>query len=436
VAGRPLSLSLLLCAAAIAPTAAANDAPDDAAARKRKVAEAKRLEAEAEKMLVERVNAAIDRGATWLEGRQDADGVWPSPSEPNGRWGVQALCLLTLLKCGREADAPSVKKGLAAWRKLYEDSAKGGTLRTYDAGITLMMLDALYGQTGEEKRDTRYAPSRKKQKCRYPKDMEEIARNLVDFLVTRRNRENDGWRYPDGASDGPVDMSCTQYAMLGLWAASRCGFDAPPECYHGAVAYALRTQAKEGKEVVRWIENPAHEPGVEDRYGPFLPGPKDRARGWAYLPNLTAWTGSMTTAGIAVLAIAKDRLKDMKALTPAREKEIDAAMRDGVAWLGESFKVDGNPGTATQAGWHYYYLYGLERVGGVTGLRHVGRHDWYRRGAEYLVDRQHGDGGWVSDAPERTKIHESPEIDSCFALLFLKRATVPPVQGPVLTGAD
>jgi hypothetical protein len=427
-----LPLTALAVAAALARPVQAGDAPDDPVARKRKIEAAKRLEAEAEKMLVERVNAAIDRGARWLEERQAPDGVWSSPSDANGRWGVQALCILTLLKCGRDEDAPAVKRGLVPWKELYETAAKGGTLRVYDAGISLMMLDALYGTTDKPK-DARYA-SPKKKRCRYPKEMEEIARNLVDFLVTKRNREADGWRYPDGASDGPVDMSNTQYALLGLWAASRCGFDAPPECYHGAVEYCLRTQAKDGKEVVRWMPNPAHEPGIEDRYGPFLAGPKDKARGWAYLPGLQAWTGSMTTAGIAVLAIAKDRLRDAKALTPEREKQIDASMRDGVAWLAENFKVDGNPGLATQAGWHYYYLYGLERVGGVTGLPLIGKHDWYRRGAEYLVEKQHGTGGWASDAPERTKIHESPEIDSCFALLFLKRATVPPVQGPVLTG--
>ena len=70
------------------------------------------------------------------------------------------------------------------------------------------------------------------------------------------------------------------------------------------------------------------------------------------------------------------------------------------------------------AGFYYYYLYALERVGALTQRKWIGRHDWYREGAEELFRRQSQDGSWTSGGPE------SAEVDTCFALLFLKRATL------------
>jgi hypothetical protein len=325
-----------------------------------------------------------------------------------------------------------VKAGLAAWRARYEHNRAGGTLRTYDVGVSLMLLDALYGAV-EPPKDPRYATA-KKRKCRYPKDAEEIARTLVDFLVAKRNVDALGWRYPQPAAEGPVDLSATQYAMLGLYAASRCGFEAPANLYEAVADLYLKNQAAEGPEVERWIENPAWQPGVEDRYGPFLVGGKDRARGWAYLPGLQAWTGSMTTAGITALAIAKDRLRAKGRLDPERTRQIDRAMTDGVAWLSANFAVDRNPG---EGGWHFYYLYGLERAGALTGLARFGKHDWYREGAEHLVGTQAVDGGWTAGTSDLTGAHETRIVQTCFALLFLRRATVPPLEPvgpPVLTG--
>ena len=118
-------------------------------------------------------------------------------------------------------------------------------------------------------------------------------------------------------------------------------------------------------------------------------------------------------------------------------KRMERGIADGLAWLNLNFSVRNNPGPRGGR-WHYYYLYGLERTGvltdkrtGVlTDKRFMGDHDWYREGAEYLVRRQRADGSWPGGL-----------MDSCFALLFLRRATVPvrvpkettpePVEGEV-----
>jgi hypothetical protein len=54
----------------------------------------------------------------------------------------------------------------------------------------------------------------------------------------------------------------------------------------------------------------------------------------------------------------------------------------------------------------------------VTRLFPFGGHDWYRWGAEILIANQQKRGYWVSDSYPGS----SRTIDTCMALLFLKRA--------------
>ena len=148
----------------------------------------------------------------------------------------------------------------------------------------------------------------------------------------------------------------------------------------------------------------------------------------------------MTCAGLACLAIIKERLGEAQKLTPEASHRIDTAMLDGLAWLADAFIVTDNPVVpAAQASWHYYYLYGLERVGALTGVRYLGKNAWYRMGAEHLMGAQEKNGGWkeASVANKAADSTESAITQTCFALLFLKRATAPPtvpVTPPVLTG--
>src|SRR5262249_18721265 len=88
----------------------------------------------------------------------------------------------------------------------------------------------------------------------------------------------------------------------------------------------------------------------------------------------------------------------------------------GLDWLGAHFSVGQNFGMGQK--WKHYYLYGLERVGRLTGLRYIGGHDWYREGAEELVREQDpGSGGWNGDAGHL--------VTPSFALLFLAKGRAP-----------
>ncbi|RMF96854.1 MAG: DUF4159 domain-containing protein, partial [Planctomycetota bacterium] len=94
-----------------------------------------------------------------------------------------------------------------------------------------------------------------------------------------------------------------------------------------------------------------------------------------------------------------------------------------LAWMGQKFSPSRNP-VPFDLGMHYYfyYMYGVERVGRLTGRRFLGRHDWYREGAEVLVQQQdqlrglwRGQGG----------AEGNPIIATSFALLFLAKGRRP-----------
>jgi hypothetical protein len=71
--------------------------------------------------------------------------------------------------------------------------------------------------------------------------------------------------------------------------------------------------------------------------------------------------------------------------------------------------------------WSFYRIYGLERVGALEQVERIGDCAWYPEGAARLCAAQAEDGGWAG------------EVQTCFALLFLKRATRAPAAA--VTGA-
>ncbi len=422
-------LLLLLGVTLVAPLAAGAEEELSPAERKKRIAKARKAMEADHRDFVARVNKAIDRGHDWLKAQQKSDGTfhfhWPNRAQNLGR---QAFYLFTLAKCGSGPKSKEIKaglKGLAHW----EGRVAPKDMKTYSVAALILFYDALYNPTPKPKKDTRYAAPKVK-KCKYPKLIRQKLEELVKWLAD--HQEEQVWRYP-GGNEGNQDLSHTQYVLLALQAAARCGIEATPEVYKKVLPYIFAEQQQDGDEERLWMENPAWEPGVEDRYGRFLPGARVKARGWDYRPGNFAVTGSMTTAGIGSLAIIKERLDALGALDKETTKKIDASMLSGLAWLGVRFNVEKNPG---QGGWHYYYLYGLERVGALLGMKFIGKHDWYREGAEYLLAKQTEAGGWPAGPAGAFQNYEDELLQTCFALLFLKRATVPPATpiGPVVTG--
>jgi hypothetical protein len=69
-----------------------------------------------------------------------------------------------------------------------------------------------------------------------------------------------------------------------------------------------------------------------------------------------------------------------------------------------------------------YFLWSVERVGVLYDLPAIGDQDWYRWGVELLLPNQTPAGSW-----ENGTYHGHHAIlDTCMALLFLKRANLAP----------
>jgi hypothetical protein len=128
----------------------------------------------------------------------------------------------------------------------------------------------------------------------------------------------------------------------------------------------------------------------------------------------------MTCAGIASLAIARDELRRMKAqhFSAADEGAVEEMIVGGWAWLDLHWGVDRNPGLDGDE-WEHYWLYSLERAGLLTGVKIVNGKDWYFDGATELFAQQEASGAWKGPGDKEST------TPTCFALLFLKRATAP-----------
>jgi len=59
----------------------------------------------------------------------------------------------------------------------------------------------------------------------------------------------------------------------------------------------------------------------------------------------------------------------------------------------------------------------------LAGVDWMGEHDWYGEGADYLLGTQERSGNW--------RVEGRPLVSTCFALLFLKKGTIPVSRGAV-----
>lgn len=216
---------------------------------------------------------------------------------------------------------------------------------------------------------------------------DEKIQELVDQLVEWQKPT--GFGYPSGN-----DLSNTQYAALGLWAGARSGARVSQRTWSELISGTLRYKARGG--------------------------------GFSYSPGGGEATGSMTAAGVAVLAICRDMLTLKERGKDARRYRLVAEeIEAGLGWLSSHWSVSNNPYGGQQ--WLGYYLYGLERVGALAPTELIGKNDWYTEGASFLIKGQDKQGHW---GPSLGGGHPN----TCFALLFLRRATRPVTGGLHATG--
>jgi hypothetical protein len=217
--------------------------------------------------------------------------------------------------------------------------------------------------------------------------------------------------------EGPAtgDNSNSQYAALGLRACHDAGILIPKIVLHRGRRWWREAQHAE--------ESPAGGPRPEVATGN---GGGAMPAGWCYggRDHTHRAYPSMTAGALGSLAIYGHLLDE-------KSWERDPTFQKGLAWLGRHFTVTMNAGPAEwnidAPGWmQYYYLYALERAGVLCGTETFGAHRWYAEGAAAILGAQKPDGSWISPVPHGDRSLTTNSVwDTCFAVLFLRRATRP-----------
>ena len=366
-----------------------------------------------------RVDAAIRKGVAYLK-------TVPSPPGPEGAEHSDELVLLTFLHAGLAEDDAVFRQRLASvlaepLARTYKVALKAMALEELDrvrhqvriwecaqflvdnqgkSGLwsygTPTTLPALQGgtPTGGGEATTRPRPA------------------VVDFGPPGGSREKPAVtrRLPvkvqrEGEDSG--DASNSQYAALGLRACHEAGIVLPRATLEKAAERWRRSQERQERQEEDDEDERKKKRRPSVPTGPGAPAPP---LGWSYGGGEETMSGSMTAGAVGALVIYDSLLGK-----PWRD---DRDVAEGLSWLAKNFTVTKNPGAGD---WHYYYLYGLERVGRLCDLERIGAHPWYSKGAMYILDAQKPDGSWTVKGEDE----ENTVWNTCFAILFLKRATRP-----------
>jgi len=90
-------------------------------------------------------------------------------------------------------------------------------------------------------------------------------------------------------------------------------------------------------------------------------------------------------------------------------------VKAGLSWMAQHFSAIDNPLCTAESGrMYYHYLNALERAGVLCGTETFGKHGWYPEAARLMLDAQKDDGSWNAGWDSTW--------DTCFAILFLRRA--------------
>jgi hypothetical protein len=373
------------------------------------------------------VNQALDKGIAYLKRKQQGNGTWTN----NGHAiGYAALPGLTLLECGVKSDDPVVHKAAAFVRNNCGDLGA-----TYEIALAALFLDRLgaaqdrpliqklalrlvAGQGGDGGWNYRCPVLTQDQHKTFLHLLEQLRPALrADLMppiaegsspekptkpqtpkMTKEKRSKlpavlkdvpalqDRLDIKAGRRGGTSDNSNSQFAILALWAAQRQGV---------AVERPLAL--------------------VAQRYRPC----QNQDGGWGYHSGgsvRTETTPSMTCVGLLGLAVghglARDGVSDQQSVEDPQIQEALEALGNHIGEpTGRSDHIQQD---------NLYFLWSLERVGVLYGLRAIAGKDWYAWGAEMLVANQLNEGKWQSGGYHGA----TPTLDTCFALLFLKRANL------------
>src|SRR5262245_60607120 len=270
-----------------------------------------------------KIRTAIDDAVYYLRTQQGADG------SVSGDEGSTSLTALTLLAAGADPAADDGVKKMIDWlgqRKPNNTYVRGVRANVWEYTLRKLPDDA---------------------------QLKALLKEDFAWLLAAKG-DRPGWRYTMESRDW--DNSCTQYGVLGVWAATRAGHDPGDRFWVSLSKHFRDTQGEDG--------------------------------GWSYTTGGS--TPNMATAGLASLFLVFDMYHGKKPYSRANPRtftEGDAAavlkaLDRGMDWLGKQKGGKDNG----------YYLYGIERTGVASGLRLIGGEDWFAEGALAVLQAQQRDG--------------------------------------------
>lgn len=314
----------------------------------------------------EKIQRSIEKARDWLIREQEANGTWECAMRTEDtRVGATALVMLALANAGVEAEHPAMRKSLDWMRRQKPDE-------TYSVSLQTMVLAMLSPDA----------------------DRPILERNVQWLEETQvpQGPAAGSWSY--GQAKGTGDNSNSQFALLGLHEAERAGVRVKADVWRKAHQYWVSCANGDGS--------------------------------WGYTIGNSGGSGSMTCAGIASVWITAehigtpDALANRETVACCGGGSSPKVLERGLDWLGKRFTVLENPGGGQT--WHFYYLYGLERVGRFTARRFIGQADWYLEGARMFLKTQDAFTGAF-----RGGRIEDPVVATSFALLFLAKGRRPVV---------
>jgi hypothetical protein len=360
-----------------------------------------------------KVDQAIIRGVRFLKTTQHNDGTW----DENHGVGCAALPALVLLECGVPPTDPNVKKAAE-----YVRAHCPALTATYDLALAVLFFDLLgesqdrhwiqtlavrlvAGQNSsggwtydcpvlnlEEEKQLMTAlqnigtQSFAEWKKLNPGPAADLLPNVRDKAVFLDPDDLKG-EFTKWAGDN----SNSQFAILALWAARR---------------YDIRLERTVALMVKRYRTTQNQDGGWN----------YDLTREYSHPP----WP-TMTCAGLLGLAVGHGLAKEGQ----TTEVGLDADPAIAKGFLRASLLIEqprkGGADHAKVPLGDLYFLWSVERVAVIYNRKTFEDKDWYGWGEEMLLDHQdENKGNWQNGG----YYGNTPVLDTCFALLFLKQANL------------
>jgi hypothetical protein len=386
------------------------------------------------------ISASVDRGVAYLRKRMAEGGKFYAMGDPDGgaHPGAVALVGLTLLECGAQPSDPDVQKAVAQVRNRAPD------LRfTYAIAVSILFLDRLNADRVKD-------PN--------PKDRA-LIRTLALRLIAGQNPsagwsyfcrvlggsdeqqllerlQSDQYRVGDSFVSDPkrpnyFDNSIGQFVTLALWAARkhqvpvRAPLMAVERRYRGnqrpdgswsyndTNPFARDTStcaALIGLAVGRGVRDEGQGGGADLLQDPLVKNG---------LKHLQRVVGTSKTVSAEDFARKQQHTLDLEEALDQFETSQDPAEKQRlslkIAILDNATQLRGLLFDGDNWG-DLYFLWSLERMAVIYDLKTIAEVDWHEWGTDVILRAQKRDGSWSERFPGVP--------DTCFALLFLKRANI------------